>query len=108
MVCSFFNSFASVFDGFTAGFRVLVESLVIGTGVIVHGVPVIAGGLLVIGIITFLTYLIVKGGKASKCILGSVLKLRFFVTSSFRVCRLFACVFVRNNFRRVLFGVFTL
>ncbi len=71
----------------------------------VVGVPPVAGGLVVVGLLFFLNSLITINCSVS---LGSILKLRFFLTSSFRLCRLIACVFVRNNFRRVLFGVFTI
>lgn len=85
--------------GFTHG-RYFVEQ-----EVFVGDVPAMAGGLLVVGILYFFNNIMTVGCKVS---LGSLLKLRFFVTSSFGPTRLVACVFVRNNFRRVFFGVFTL
>lgn len=64
-----------------------------------------AGGLLVVGILYFFKVFITQGCKIS---VRGVLNLRFFLTSSFGLKRLVACVFVRTGFSRVFFGVFTM
>lgn len=68
-------------------------------------VPAMAGGLVVVGMLMFFKALMTRHCNVS---LTGCLKLRFFLTDSFGPTRLVACVFVRNKFDRVFFGVFTI